>query len=169
MDAAGPSTPRAARRRGANPLSLAAARLVRAFGWSRSLLLRSDVFRAVQLRPRAVMLLRLLEHVVMRRRLVFVIVRFAIIFAHRIIPKLVPHQNASQIGMSFETNTGEIENLALLKFCAAPDGRERWQARAARAVRRPHSTHDRTVFVGHRVKVINRFEITGDFLFGRLI
>src|SRR5438445_5076761 len=85
---------------------------------SRSLLLRRDIFRAVELRPRAVMFLRLLEHVVMRSRLVFVIVRFAIIFAHRVIDKFIPHQNPPQIRVAIEVNTVEIKDFPLLKFRA---------------------------------------------------
>ena len=64
------------------------------------------------------MLLRLLEHVVVRSRLVFVIVRFAIIFAHRVIDKFVPHQNPSQIRVAIEANTVEVKNFPLLKFRA---------------------------------------------------
>ena len=62
-----------------------------------------------------------LKHIVVRRRLVFVIVGFAIIFAHRMIDKLVPHQNAPQIWMAVEADAVKIKNLSLLKFRAAPD------------------------------------------------
>jgi hypothetical protein len=78
----------------------------------------------------AVMLLRFLQHFVVRRRLVFVIVRLAIIFPHRVIFELIPHQDAAQIGMTVEANAVEIENFALLKFRAPPDRRERRQMRA---------------------------------------
>ena len=121
-----------------------------------------DLFRAVQLRPRRIMLFCSLQHIVVRCRLVFVIVRLAIIFAHRIILELVPHQNAPQIRMAVEANAVEIENLALLKFRAAPDRRERRQTRpsARSAVRIRMITGP--CFMRHRVKMINRFEITGD-------
>ena len=64
------------------------------------------------------MFLRALEHFVVRRRLVFVIVRLDVILAHRMIGKLIPHQDAAQIGMAVEMNAVEIEDLALLKFRA---------------------------------------------------
>src|SRR6266705_2964263 len=118
MDAAAPSTLQVTRRQVAKSFVAAAASAARPQAQesesSRSLLLRRDIFRAVQLRPRAVMLLRLLEHVIVRSRLVFVIVRFAIIFAHRVIDKFIPHQNAPQIGMAIEANTIEVENFPLL-------------------------------------------------------
>ena len=122
------------------------------------------------------MLFRLLQHVVVRRRFVFVIVRLAIILAHRIILELVPHQNAPQIRMAVEANAVEIENLALLKFRAPPDRRERRQTRALRAIGRAHANDHRPVFQRHRVEVIDRFEIAGkefllrffDFLFHAL-
>src|SRR6266446_3013190 len=123
MDAAAPSTLRAARRRVAKSFGAAAVSAARSpaeeFGWSRSLRLRRNIFRAVELRPRAVMLLRLLEHVVVRSRFVFVIVRLVIIFAHRVIDKFIPHQNPPQIRMAIETHAVEIENFPLLEFRAA--------------------------------------------------
>ncbi len=67
------------------------------------------------------MLFRLLQHIFVRRRLVFVIVRLTIILPHRVIFELVPHQDAAQIGMAFELNTVKIKNFPLLKFRAAPD------------------------------------------------
>ena len=73
------------------------------------------------------MLLRFLQHFIMRRGFPFVIVRLPIIFAHRIIFELVPHQNPAQIGMTIEPDAIEIENLALLELGTAPDRRERWQ------------------------------------------
>src|SRR6266508_4319194 len=84
----------------------------------------SDVLRAVQLRSRRIMLFCALEHIVVRRRLVFVVVRLAIIFAHWMINKFIPHQNAPQIGMVVEAHAIKIKNLALLKFRAPPNGRE---------------------------------------------
>jgi hypothetical protein len=71
--------------------------------------------------------------------------------------------------MAIEMNSVEIENLALLKFSAPPDRRKRWQARAVRAIRRAHPNNHRAMFVRHRVEVINRFEIAGNFLFRRFI
>src|SRR4030095_1789575 len=69
--------------------------------------------------------------------------------------------------MAFEANTVKIENLALLKFRAAPDRRERWQTRARPAIIRAHSNNHRPMFMRHGVQMIDRFEITGNFLLGR--
>ena len=60
------------------------------------------------------MLFRFFQHVIVRRRLPFVIVRFAVVFSHRVIDKLVPHQNSPQIGMTLEMDPVEIENFSLL-------------------------------------------------------
>src|ERR1700733_560199 len=68
-------------------------------------------------RPRP---LRLLQHSIMRRRLILVVVRFHIILAHRMVFKFVPHQYAPQIGMAFEDNSVQVEDLPLLKLRAAP-------------------------------------------------
>ena len=64
------------------------------------------------------------QHFVMRRRLVFVIIGLAIIFPHREIFELVPHQDPPEIGMTFEMDAVKIEDLALLKFRAPPDRSE---------------------------------------------
>src|SRR5439155_13324782 len=82
--------------------------------------LRRDILRPIQLWARSVMLLCPLQDVVVRRRLVFVIVRLTIILPHRVIFELIPHQDTPQIGMTVEPNAVKIENLALLKFRAAP-------------------------------------------------
>src|SRR6266481_2309502 len=71
--------------------------------------------------------------------------------------------------MTVESDAVQIENFPLLKFGTAPDRRERWQTRAFCAIRRAYSNDDRTMFMDHRVKVINGFEITGDFFLARLI
>src|SRR5436190_4100132 len=71
--------------------------------------------------------------------------------------------------MAVEANAIKIENFPLLKFGAAPDRRERWQTRTLPAIRGAHPNDDRTMFMGHRVQVINGFEITGDFFLARLI
>ena len=82
------------------------------------------------------MLFRFLQHIVVRRRFLFVIVGLTIIFPHRMIFKFIPHQNPPQIGMAVEVNAVQIENFALLKFRAPPDRRERWQARSLCAITR---------------------------------
>ena len=83
--------------------------------------------------------LRFFQHIVVRCRFVFVIVRFTIIFAHRKILELVPHQDAAQIGMAVETDSVEIENLALLKFALRQTGvsevRQAFSARSAVRIR----------------------------------
>src|SRR5439155_13058522 len=122
MDASAPSTLPLTRLRDVRPLSSVVARLVRGFGSSRLLLLHSDIFRAIELRARSVMLFRSFQNVVMWRRLVLVIVWFAIILPHRIILELVPHQNASQIRVAIEPNPVEIEDFPLLKFSAPING-----------------------------------------------
>src|SRR6266511_4117710 len=71
-----------------------------------------------------VMSLRALQHGVVRRRLVFVVVWIDVIFAHRIILEAVPHQDAAQVGMALQNDAVEIEDFALLKFAATPDRRE---------------------------------------------
>ena len=69
--------------------------------------------------------------------------------------------------MAIEPDSVEIENLALLKFRAPPDRRERGQANVPCTVSRLHSNDHRSVFVGHREKVINRFEVAGNFFLSR--
>src|SRR6266480_6685899 len=110
------------------------------------------------------MLLRSREDLIMRRGFPFVIIRLPIIFAHRIVFELVPHQTPAQIGMTIEPDAIEIENLALLKLGTAPDWRERGQAGAVYAISRAHANDYLAVFTGHRIKVINCLEIPGDFL-----
>src|SRR5260370_39435498 len=114
MDAAAQSKLRAIRHRAASSLSSAAVQVVRAFESLRSLGIRRDIFRAIELWPRSVMLLGSFQHVIVRRRLPFVIGRVPIIFAHRMIDKLVPHQNPPKIGMILEMDSVEIENYAFL-------------------------------------------------------
>ena len=113
------------------------------------------------------MSLRFLQHIVVRSWLVFVIVRFSIILAHRMIFELVPHQNPAQIGMAVEPDSVQIENLTLLKFCTPPGRRERGQASILCTVCGLHSNDDRSVFVRHRVEVINSFKEAGNFFLGR--
>src|SRR3954447_38674 len=70
--------------------------------------------------------------------------------------------------MTVELDSVEIEDLALLEFGASPKGGERWQMGVV-PIRRAHPNDDWPVFEFHRVKVINRFEISGNFLFACLI
>src|ERR1700736_1759260 len=124
MDAAGPSRLRATRRRVASSSSRVVAPLLRVFEPSRSLWLRGDLLCAVELWTRRVMFLRTLQHVIVWRRFPFEIVRRRVIFAHRMIDKLVPHQNPAQIRMSIELNSVKIVNLALLELGTTPHWRE---------------------------------------------
>jgi cytoskeleton protein RodZ len=82
---------------------------------------------------------------------------------------LVSGSGASQIRMVFEMDPVEIVNLALLKFGAAPDRRERRQRRTFRPVVRPQPNDDRAVLMRHRVEVVNRLEITGKKFLLRLL
>ena len=55
------------------------------------------------------MLFRFLQHLVMRRGFPFVIVRLTVILPHRMILKLVPHQDSSQIRMTLEANADYVD------------------------------------------------------------
>ena len=110
------------------------------------------------------MLLCSREHVVVRCRFPLKIVRLNVIFAHWMIFEFIPHQDPPQIGMPIEVNAVKIKNLALLKLGAAPDRGERRQPRALCAVRSPHAHNQRSMFVRHGKEVINRFQISGNFI-----
>src|SRR5260370_7053173 len=73
------------------------------------------------------MLLRFHQHVVVRCRFVLVVIRLDVIFAHGMIFKFVPHQYTAQIGMAVEDDSVKVKDLALLKFCTAPNRCKRWQ------------------------------------------
>src|SRR5262249_20073738 len=81
----------------------------------------NDAFRSIALWSGRVVSFRFLQHRIVRCWLVFVIIRLPVVFAHRMIFELVPHQDPAQIGVAIEMNAVKIENLALLKFCAPPD------------------------------------------------
>src|SRR5260370_35686412 len=121
MDAAAQSKLRAIRHRAASSLSSAGVQVVRAFESLRSLGIRRDIFRAIELWPRSVMLLGSFQHVIVRPRLPFVIVRVPTIFAHRMIDKLVPHQNPATICMTVKRTPAEVQNLPFLEFSTSPD------------------------------------------------
>src|SRR5437667_4151203 len=70
--------------------------------------------------------------------------------------------------MAFKANAIEIEDLALLTLASAPVLRERWQVRTVCAISRAHANDYRAVFMYHRIKVINRLEIPGNFLLSGL-
>src|SRR6266576_5463576 len=70
--------------------------------------------------------------------------------------------------MALKANSVKIEDLALLKFGAAPDRRQRWQVGTVCAIACAHANDYRAVFMGHRIKVINCLEIPGNFLLSGL-
>src|SRR6266446_6312473 len=70
--------------------------------------------------------------------------------------------------MAFKANAVKIEDLALLKLGTAPDRRERWQVGTVCAISRVHANDYRAVFMGHRIKVINRLQVAGNFLLSGL-
>ena len=137
--------------------------------WCSHVAVRRNLFCSIQRWPRWVMLLGAFQDFIVRGRFPFEIVRRNVILAHRMIFEFVPHQNPPQIGMPVEMDAVEIEDFALLKFGAAPHRGERWQMRPIYAIRRPHSNNERTVFEFHRVEVINRLEISGNFLLAGLV
>src|SRR5260370_14515480 len=62
------------------------------------------------------MLFRLLQHFIMRRGLIFVIIRVHVIFAHRMVLITFPHQQTAQVGMAIKDGPVQIEKRRLLKF-----------------------------------------------------
>src|SRR5260221_6270994 len=63
-----------------------------------------------------VVLLCFLQHVVVRRWFVLVVIRRLVVFAHRKILEALPHQNTAQIRMAVENDPVKIVRFALLKF-----------------------------------------------------
>src|SRR5262249_16015642 len=70
--------------------------------------------------------------------------------------------------MALEANAVKIEDLALLKLGTAPDRRQRWQVGTVCAISCAQANDYRAVFMSHRVKVINRLQIPGNFLLSGL-
>src|SRR6266853_596720 len=56
----------------------------------------------------------LLQDFIMRGRLVFVIVRLDVVFAHGMVFEFVPHQDAAQIRVAVEPDTEQVVDFALL-------------------------------------------------------
>ncbi len=96
---------------------------------------------------------------VVRRRLVFVIVRLDVVPAHGVVLETIPHQDAAQIGMAVEDDAVEVEDFPLLKFGAAPDGSERGQMDPFAAIFGAHAENDGTVLFLHREEVVDDFKI----------
>src|ERR1043166_4553049 len=94
-----------------------------------------------------------LEHLVVRRWLVFEIVRWNIIFPHRIIFKSVPHQDATKIGMPIEKNSVEIVNFAFLEFRAAINRRQGRDTHLVGAIGSALAKDDRSLLQRHRIEV----------------
>src|SRR5579859_1467086 len=101
------------------------------------------------------------ENFVMRRRLVFVVVRLNVILAHRMVDETVPHQDTPQIRVAVEDDTVKIVNFTLLKLGAAPDRRERRNLILCGAVASAESHDDGAMLQMHRVKMIDHLEISG--------
>src|SRR5581483_2866529 len=165
MDVAAPSKPQVARPRGESPCSRVGAPSLRLFQQSQSRSLHSfnDAVSSIVLRPRGIVAPGSLQNFVVRRRFVFVIVRLLVVFAHRIIFELVPHQDSPQVGVPLELDSVEIENFTFLKFSTAPYRRQRWQADILSAIYSTQSDDQRAVFMSNRVKVINSFKVSGNF------
>src|SRR5687767_8389780 len=106
----------------------------------------------------------LFQYIIMRSGLVFVIVRLHVVFAHWMILKALPHQQAAESGMPIENNALEIENLTFLKLRAAPNVSERRYVHFVAAILRTQANDERAMFQLHRIEMINRFEKAGDLL-----
>src|ERR1051326_7968731 len=92
----------------------------------------------------------------MRGGFVFEVVRLDIIFSHRMVLETFPHQDPAQVRMAIENNSIEIQDLALLKFAAAPNWRKRGQTHLIASILSAHSDDDRTMPLFDRVEMINR-------------
>jgi len=64
------------------------------------------------------------KNLIVRRRLVFVIVRLHVIFAHREILELVPHQDAAEVRVAVEDDAVESKDFTFLKLRASLNGRQ---------------------------------------------
>src|SRR5260370_34650290 len=111
------------------------------------------------------MLLRLYQNIVVRCRFVLVVIRLDIVFTHGMIFKFVTHQYAAQIGMTVEDDSVEVEDLALLKLCTAPNRRKGWQMNLVGAVFRTQPKYDWPVLFLYRIQVIHGFQMSWRFAF----
>src|SRR5262245_33486145 len=73
------------------------------------------------------MLLRFFQYLVVSCGLIFIVIRFDVIPAHRIILKVIPHEDAAQIGMPIENDAIKVIGLSLLKLGSTPNWRQRRQ------------------------------------------
>src|SRR4029453_3581913 len=71
--------------------------------------------------------------------------------------------------MAIEVNSVEIENFPLLKFRAPPHGRQRWQSCFRGAIARAHPNNYRSMSSGDGIQMVNRFQITRNYLLACLI
>ena len=85
--------------------------------------------------------------------------RVNIVLSHRVIGKLLPHQNTAQIGMPLEDNPVKVKNLTLLKLRAAPHRSQRRKLRLIRAIGGSQPQNHRPMLLLHRKKVIHRFQM----------
>ena len=88
------------------------------------------------------------QHGIVGRGLIFVVVRINVVLAHGVVFELFPHEQAAQVGVAREDDSVEIEDFALLKFRAAPDGRERRQVIFLRPVFRAQTQDQRPLRSG---------------------
>ncbi len=105
--------------------------------------------------------------------LVLVVVGVDVVAAHGVVDELVPHEEAAEVGVAVEVDAVEVEDLALLKFGAAPDGGEGGEMRVGVAVCGAEAEGEWAVVEFVRVEVVDDFEVAGgdglldlfDFLF----
>ena len=71
--------------------------------------------------------------------------------------------------MAVEVNSVEIENFPLLKFRAPPHRRQRWQSCFRGAIGRAHPNNYRSMSSGDGIQMVNRFQITRNYLLAYLI
>ena len=94
-------------------------------------------------------------------RLPLVVVRFAVVAAHRVVLEAVPHQDAAQVGVAFKDDAEEVVHFAFLEFRAAPDRRQRGQRHGVGAVAGDQPQHHGSVAERDRIKVIHDLEASG--------
>ena len=97
----------------------------------------------------------------MRGGLVLVVVGLDVVAAHGMILKLVPHQDAAQVGVAVEDDAVEVEDLALLELGPAPDGVSEGRWTPVGAVRGAHAQDHGAVLQLHREEVVDGFEVAG--------
>src|SRR5262249_42054684 len=103
------------------------------------------------------MLLGPFQHLIMRCWLVFIVVWFDIVFAHGVILKSIPHQDAAQIGVVLENNSVEVKDFTLLKLRTTPNRCQRRQMILFGSVFGPYAENQRPMLQFHGIKMVNSF------------